>query len=139
VVDLIGINAYYTLLAMQLNVAQYVAPDYATKIPRFPGIEGLKTFKAGRLSVPSRAAVNYRFGQQPSFKRRQLPSYIPLQVPNKKPSGFAGFDALNGFYERSALRFAQALPRTISALVMREFPACTIYRQIFRGPISRQT
>jgi hypothetical protein len=61
VVDLTGINAYYTLLAMQLNVAQYVAPDYATKIPRFPGIEGLKTFKAGRLSVPSRAAVNYRF------------------------------------------------------------------------------
>lgn len=36
VVDLTGINAYYTLLAMQLNVAQYVAPQYATKIPRFP-------------------------------------------------------------------------------------------------------
>jgi len=36
VVDLTGINAYYTLLAMQLNVAQYVAPDYATKMPRFP-------------------------------------------------------------------------------------------------------
>ena len=34
--DLTGINAYYTLLAMQLNVAQYVAPDYAKKMPRFP-------------------------------------------------------------------------------------------------------
>ena len=36
VVDLTGINAYYTLLAMQLNVAQYVSPEYAKKMPRFP-------------------------------------------------------------------------------------------------------
>ena len=35
VVDLTGINAYYTLLAMQLNVARY---------PAVPGAPGLKHF-----------------------------------------------------------------------------------------------
>lgn len=36
VVDLTGINAYYTLLAMQMNVAQYKVPEGAKKLPRFP-------------------------------------------------------------------------------------------------------
>lgn len=36
VVDLTGINAYYTLLAMQLNVAQYQIPADGKKLPRFP-------------------------------------------------------------------------------------------------------
>lgn len=36
VVDLTGINAYYTLLAMQMNVAQYKVPANAKKLPRFP-------------------------------------------------------------------------------------------------------
>jgi 4-carboxymuconolactone decarboxylase len=36
VVDLTGINAYYTLLAMQLNVAQYQAPKDVKKLTRFP-------------------------------------------------------------------------------------------------------
>lgn len=36
VVDLTGINAYYTLLAMQMNVAQYQVPKDANKLPRFP-------------------------------------------------------------------------------------------------------
>ena len=36
VVDLTGINAYYTLLAMQLNVAQYQVPKDAFKLTRFP-------------------------------------------------------------------------------------------------------
>ena len=36
VVDLTGINAYYTSLAMQMNVAQYQAPKEAKKLPRFP-------------------------------------------------------------------------------------------------------
>jgi len=36
VVDLTGINGYYTLLAMQLNVAQYEAPREAKKLERFP-------------------------------------------------------------------------------------------------------
>lgn len=36
VVDLTGINAYYTLLAMQLNVAQYRAPNTAGKLVRLP-------------------------------------------------------------------------------------------------------
>ena len=36
VVDLTGINAYYTLLAMQMNVAQYQVPEDAQKLPRFP-------------------------------------------------------------------------------------------------------
>ena len=36
VVDLTGINAYYTLLAMQLNVAQYRGPKDMKKMARFP-------------------------------------------------------------------------------------------------------
>jgi 4-carboxymuconolactone decarboxylase len=36
VVDLTGINAYYTLLAMQLNMAQYEIPKDGRKLPRFP-------------------------------------------------------------------------------------------------------
>ena len=36
VVDLTGINAYYTLLAMQLNMAQYGLPKDAKKLERFP-------------------------------------------------------------------------------------------------------
>ena len=36
VVDLTGVTAYYTLLAMQLNAAEYPAPADATKLPRFP-------------------------------------------------------------------------------------------------------
>jgi 4-carboxymuconolactone decarboxylase len=36
VVDLTGINAYYTLLAMQLNVAQYEPPKDAKRLERFP-------------------------------------------------------------------------------------------------------
>jgi len=36
VVDLTGINAYYTLLAMQMNVAQYPVPKDAKKLARFP-------------------------------------------------------------------------------------------------------
>jgi 4-carboxymuconolactone decarboxylase len=36
VVDLTGINAYYALLAMQLNVAQYEPPKDAKKLERFP-------------------------------------------------------------------------------------------------------
>ncbi len=36
VVDLTGINAYYTLLAMQMNVAEYQLPEDAKKLPRFP-------------------------------------------------------------------------------------------------------
>ena len=36
VVDLTGINAYYTQLAMQMNVAQYPAPKTAKKLVRFP-------------------------------------------------------------------------------------------------------
>ena len=36
VVDLTGINAYYALLAMQLNVAQYEPPSGAKKLERFP-------------------------------------------------------------------------------------------------------
>jgi 4-carboxymuconolactone decarboxylase len=35
-VDLIGINAYYTLLAMQLNAARYEMPKDGVKLPRFP-------------------------------------------------------------------------------------------------------
>ena len=35
-VDLAGINAYYTLLAMQLNVAEYEIPKGGKKLPRFP-------------------------------------------------------------------------------------------------------
>jgi 4-carboxymuconolactone decarboxylase len=36
VVDLTGINAYYALLAMQLNVAGYEAPKEAKRLERFP-------------------------------------------------------------------------------------------------------
>ena len=36
VVDLTGINAYYALLAMQMNVAHYAPPNDAKKLPRFP-------------------------------------------------------------------------------------------------------
>jgi len=36
VVDLTGINAYYTLLAMQMNVAQYQVPKDASRLTRFP-------------------------------------------------------------------------------------------------------
>jgi 4-carboxymuconolactone decarboxylase len=36
VVDLTAINGYYALLAMELNVARYPAPEGATKLPRFP-------------------------------------------------------------------------------------------------------
>jgi 4-carboxymuconolactone decarboxylase len=36
VVDLTGVNAYYTLLAMQLNMAQYDLPKDGKKLERFP-------------------------------------------------------------------------------------------------------
>ncbi|MFZ6746502.1 carboxymuconolactone decarboxylase family protein [Undibacterium sp. JH2W] len=36
IVDLTGINAYYTLLAMQMNVAQYQIPKDGKKLVRFP-------------------------------------------------------------------------------------------------------
>ncbi|NEX62949.1 carboxymuconolactone decarboxylase family protein [Noviherbaspirillum galbum] len=36
VVDLTGINAYYTLLAMQMNVAQYQIPKDGKKLSRYP-------------------------------------------------------------------------------------------------------
>jgi 4-carboxymuconolactone decarboxylase len=36
VVDLAGIAGYYTLLAMELNVAQYEIPAGGKKLPRFP-------------------------------------------------------------------------------------------------------
>lgn len=36
VVDLTGINAYYTLLAMQLNMSQYQMPKDGKPLPRFP-------------------------------------------------------------------------------------------------------
>ena len=36
VVDLVGINAYYTLLAMQLNTARYAMPKDGTPLPRLP-------------------------------------------------------------------------------------------------------
>ena len=36
VVDLVGINAYYTLLAMQLNAARYAMPKDGTPLPRLP-------------------------------------------------------------------------------------------------------
>jgi len=36
IVDLTGINAYYALLAMQLNVAQYRGPKDMKKLARFP-------------------------------------------------------------------------------------------------------
>lgn len=36
IVDLTGINAYYTSLAMQMNVAQYQVPKDAKRLARFP-------------------------------------------------------------------------------------------------------
>jgi 4-carboxymuconolactone decarboxylase len=36
VVDLIGVNGYYTFLAMQLNAARYGIPKDGTPLPRFP-------------------------------------------------------------------------------------------------------
>lgn len=36
VVDLTGINGYYTLLAMQMNMAQYPLPEDGVKLKRFP-------------------------------------------------------------------------------------------------------
>jgi 4-carboxymuconolactone decarboxylase len=36
VVDLVGINGYYSLLAMQLNAARYQPPEHAPRLPRFP-------------------------------------------------------------------------------------------------------
>ena len=36
VVDLAGINGYYGLLAMELNVAQYPLPSDGKRLPRFP-------------------------------------------------------------------------------------------------------
>ncbi|MFZ6815488.1 carboxymuconolactone decarboxylase family protein [Undibacterium sp. Rencai35W] len=36
VVDLTGINAYYALLAMQMNMAQYQIPKDSKKLTRFP-------------------------------------------------------------------------------------------------------
>ena len=36
VVDLVGITAYYTLLAMEMNTARYQMPADGVKLPRFP-------------------------------------------------------------------------------------------------------
>lgn len=36
VVDMVGINGYYTFLAMQLNAARYKLPQGGTPLPRFP-------------------------------------------------------------------------------------------------------
>jgi 4-carboxymuconolactone decarboxylase len=36
IVDLTGINGYYTLLAMQLNVARYPVPKDGRTLARFP-------------------------------------------------------------------------------------------------------
>ncbi len=36
VVDLTGVNSYYTLLAMQMNAAQYQPPKDAKRLPRMP-------------------------------------------------------------------------------------------------------
>lgn len=36
VVDLVGINGYYTLLAMELNAARYPMPKDGTPLPRLP-------------------------------------------------------------------------------------------------------
>ena len=36
VVDLVGITAYYTLLAMEMNTARFQMPADGTKLPRFP-------------------------------------------------------------------------------------------------------
>lgn len=36
VIDLTGINGYYTFLAMQMNMARFPVPEGARKLPRFP-------------------------------------------------------------------------------------------------------
>lgn len=36
VIDLTGVNAYYTSLAMQMNAAEYEPPKDAKRLPRFP-------------------------------------------------------------------------------------------------------
>ena len=36
IVDLSGVSAYYTLLAMQLNAVEYAMPADGVKLPRFP-------------------------------------------------------------------------------------------------------
>ena len=36
IVDLVGIDGYYTLLAMQLNVARYPLPKDGKSLPHFP-------------------------------------------------------------------------------------------------------
>ena len=36
IVDLAGVSAYYTLLAMQLNAVEYAMPANGVKLPRFP-------------------------------------------------------------------------------------------------------
>ena len=36
VIDLTGINGYYTFLAMQMNMARFPVPEGATRLPRFP-------------------------------------------------------------------------------------------------------
>jgi 4-carboxymuconolactone decarboxylase len=36
IVDLVGINSYYTLLAMHLNTARYPMPKEGVPLPRFP-------------------------------------------------------------------------------------------------------
>ena len=36
VIDLTGVNAYYTSLAMQMNMAEYEPPKDARRLPRFP-------------------------------------------------------------------------------------------------------
>ena len=36
VVDLVGINGYYTFLAMQLNASRYEGPKDVVRLPRFP-------------------------------------------------------------------------------------------------------
>lgn len=36
IVDLSGVSAYYTLLAMQLNAVEYAIPANGVKLPRFP-------------------------------------------------------------------------------------------------------
>ncbi len=36
IVDLVGINGYYTLLAMEMNAARYQSPSDARPLPKFP-------------------------------------------------------------------------------------------------------
>ena len=36
VIDLVGINGYYTFLAMQLNVIRQPIPKDGVKLPKFP-------------------------------------------------------------------------------------------------------